>query len=213
MINLNMITYFKFVTRININIVSKRTTIKIFSRGMIRLSGVATKLTPVPRPLNIAKRHHPGDFKPRRWTALTEDEKRRLNLTQHETTHTLIEETTNGNIVFLATSSKGLASTKGPFHKLSPEKMDGTFVPRLNPITKDPLMDDYGYPIPNPNKGGQYIAVLDTKRKLEKDMEHKCPIQKENQDYLDKHESELNKILLSLQKGKLPRNIGGQDYE
>jgi len=158
-------------------------------------------------------RGYPGEFRARKWvTNLDSNQERRLGLTQHETTHSLIEEVKTGRITMLASSSKGLKAPNGPFQKISYDKMDGTCIPKVHEVTNQPLMDDFGYFIPDPNKGGQRIAIFVTPRKINKDVDHLCPGQPEYQEYLDKHESTL-KGLSPKHKDKLTKNLGGQDDE
>ena len=195
--------------------VTQATQCKRFMQARSSFTHVATKVgrhTITPYTSNI--RHYPGEFKGRRYDKLTPDEERRLNLTQHETSHSNIEEVATRRVVMIATSSQGKNYPKGSFHRISSDKINGSYTPLCNSTTKKPCMDDYGFTIPSPYKGGQYVAILETPRTVEKDVEHKCPAVPEMQEYLDKHEDKLKELLKqAASNNKLSRKIGGQDDE
>lgn len=165
--------------------------------------------------LGLHNRTYPGEFKIYRWNNnLTPDEKRRLGLTQHEDTHYNIKETKTNRVIMLGTSAKQVKHPEVETYKISTEKINGSYISVLNPITKQPLMDDYGYLVPNLEKGGQYIAVLGTPRKISQDIAHKFEEKPEFQSYLDKYESVLKEIQEKAKnQNKLPRKIGGIDDE
>ena len=140
-----------------------------------------------------------------------------IGLTKHQATHVNIEETATKKVVAIFTSSKGKnADPTIHFEKLDPVKYDGTFTPLKDPITKQINVGPDGKPIPDPVKGGQYIAVLKNPRIICKDVDPYAIEVKEYQSYLDKHENKIKQILENSSKrttSYLPKNIGGKDDE
>lgn len=115
----------------------------------------------IPKAYNqINLRNYVGECKAYKWKIKPIDATN-LPLTQHEITHITIEDIKSQKIVAIFTSSQGNKKISNvTFEKVSPIKHDGSYTPILNKLTKEPLMDDYGYTIPNEKKGGQFIVTL-----------------------------------------------------
>lgn len=141
-----------------------------------------------------------------------------INLLEHQATHINIEHTETETIVMILTSSKGLNCTDNNIHfeKLSAIKADGSFTP-LKDKKGNLILDSNGNLQPDPNKGGQYVAVLKYPRKLGVDIRRHAPIDPKLKAYLDHHEVALNTILENAKKKKaffsLPKIIGDKDAE
>lgn len=140
-----------------------------------------------------------------------------MGLTQHQATHVNIQDTKTKKVVAIFTSSSGKnADPLAHFEKLDATKYDGSFTPQVDPKTKQVLLDANENPIPDPKKGGQYVAVLSQERTIKKDAEHHVKEVTHVQQYLDTHESNITSII---EKGCLkksitmPKNIGGKDDE
>lgn len=90
-------------------------------------------------------------------------------------TYTNIEETKTRKIVMILTSSHGKDAPLGVYvGKLDAVKAEGSFIPLKDFVTKEPLLDSHGNLIPNPNKGGQYVAVSPNPRVVKKIWNTKC---------------------------------------
>jgi len=201
----------------NINKLSKRAMhrvgIQFMDIGRNQMSNIVRA--------SVCHRNYPGDFKGRVWEKNfkypTNLHKRDdLGLTEHQATHINIEHTATETITMIFTSAKSSKDPNVYIEKLSPIKADGSFTPMKDPKTGKLVHDVNGNVIPDPNKGGQYVAVLVTPRKLGKDVKHQAPINAKAQQYLDQHEVNLKRILENARMKRtssLIKYIGNKDEE
>lgn len=197
---------------------AKNNNIKIIKRFMFK--STINHSTRVLRPITFqgfSRQNYPGKYelvRPRK--TLTADEKRRLNLTQHETTHDNIRDTKTKKLEGIFTSAQNKENNSPViFDKIDPIKKNGTFTP-LKDKAGVILYDEHGYEIPDPKKGGQWMATFPQARKLNKDVEHLYEIDKNAQSYVDTHEDTIeNNIDKNRKKYGLTttKQIGGQDDE
>lgn len=163
----------------------------------------------------ILRRDYPGKFQLFRWKKpISEHDKRRLNLTEHETTHDNIQNTKTGKVEALMTSAQN-KSGKNPikFDKIDPVKVDGSFTPKRVSISGEIELDKNGQPIPDINKGGQYMATLSTPRLIGSDTKHLYDINKDGQSYVDKHENVIENAINKNRKPTVSKKIGFIDHE
>ena len=164
------------------------------------------------------KRSEPPQWDEDKWEqwkkTLSEDDKRRLNLTQHETTHDNIQDTRTGKIEAIMTSAQNKTG-KNPanFDKIDPVKVNGSFTPQKDPKSGKIILDKNGQPIPHLTKGGQYMATLSTSRQLGSDTKHLYDVNKDGQLYVDKHEKMIEENIRKNRKHTLSKKIGGIDEE
>ena len=178
-------------------------------RSILKQSAKITSYT-TDNPYLLTHRNYPGQYCIREWRPKIKQKKDQheindLNLTKHQLTHKNIEETNTGIIRAIFTSCTD-------FEKLDPVKVDGSFIP-LKDKTGKTFLNTQGNPIPDPNKGGQYIAVLETPRKVGKDVKRYSNIQTNDQAYVDKHEKDIEAIINKAKKTSLPKFIGNKDDE
>jgi len=165
-----------------------------------------------------SRQYYPGKYELIKYRKiLSDDEKRRLNLSEHDATHYNIKNTKTGQLEGLFTSAQN-KDGKSPvvFDKLDPTKVNGSFTP-LKDKKGNLILDANGNPQPDPIKGGQYVAVLKYPRKLGVDIRRHVPIDPKIKAYLDQHEEALNNILENAKKKRtffgLPKLIGDKDAE
>jgi exoribonuclease R len=83
-----------------------------------------------------------------------------MGLSKHQATHTGVQDSKTKNIVGIFTSSSGkTANPTVHFEKIDAMKFDGSFTPKKDPQTKQPMVDAQGQLVPDPQKGGQKIAI------------------------------------------------------
>jgi len=155
-----------------------------------------------------------GEFRAFRWKNLSDDEKRRLGISKHEATHCNIEDRKTKTVRAILTSAKGNNAPPGTtFDKLSSVKYDGTYVALKNKETKQTVLDNNGNVVPDPQKGGQYMATLQTSRKVMKDARHKQEDDPKANEFVQNHSSKIRNLLDKNNTKNIPKNIGGQDNE
>ena len=146
------------------------------------------------------------------------DFQKQYNLDEHHVTHALLVDKETGVAQALLTSANGTSLiTKFKnlvIVKISEIKFNGTFVPKINPKTKEPYNDSFGNFIPSEKSGGQFLAMLKQPLKIHPDvlrnMEYKAAFQAQ----IDKKEALLKEFISKFGvTNKLPRQIGGQDDE
>lgn len=205
------------IPQIKFNKIYKRTMLKFIGEtinaGKIQLDKLVRASVP--------KSNYAGEFRPRVWDKklkypLNEHERDDLGLTEHQAVHINIEHTDTEVITMILTSAHKSKNPNVYIEKLSSVKADGSFTPLKNPQTGKLEIDANGHLIPDPNKGGQYIAVLITPRKLGEDVKPWAPIDNKYQNYLDQHETALKKILNNARMHKtsnLIQYVGNKDAE
>lgn len=166
-------------------------------------------------------RYYPGKYRSFDWDKKlkesdAEHKRDDLGLTQHELTHSNVEEVATGQAVAILTSSKGFKAPNGPYEKLSPIKADGTFIPKKDANGNDIIDPVTKQTIPDPKKGGQYVGPLIKKRQISKDARVYTKENTAHQKYLDDNESKLAQIIAKGQNKSntntyLPKIIGGKD--
>ena len=169
----------------------------------------------------ISHRNYPGEFKGRVWDKnlkhpINLHDRNNLGLTEHQATHINIEHTETETITMIFTSAKCSKDPNVHIEKLSSIKVNGSFIPMKDSKTGKLIYDIKGNLVPDENKGGQYVAVLITPRKLGKDIKHLAPVNANIQKYLDQHEIALKQILENArvkQSLKLIKYIGNKDEE
>jgi hypothetical protein len=191
------------------NILPKRT---MFSRIAKTRSVLSENLT-----LTFNQRWA-GQYRLFRWKKdISLDEQRRLGLTPHECTHDNIQDTTTGKIEGLLTSAQNKdGNSPAIYDKISSVKCNGSFTPLKDSKTKQSILDKEGNPIPDPNKGGQYMATYPTPRKVYPDTDYLRKINKTGQQYVDKYETDIQANINKNRKfyrPKASKNIGGIDEE
>jgi hypothetical protein len=125
-------------------------------------------------------------------------------ITQHEATHANILDVKNKTVVGIFTSAKKNKDPTGEtFQKLSSTKYDGSFVP-LKDANGKLITDINGCSVPNPNKGGQFVAPLSKVRHI---IDSSIYTKDENYSkYCDTHEDKLKTIFAnSTEKPKITR--------
>lgn len=158
-----------------------------------------------------SQRGYPGKFKSYSYkepinNANNSQEHVNLGITQHEATHKNILDVTTGN--------KLANNNNVSFEKLDAIKMDGSFTPQKDPKTGAPILDANGNLMPDPQKGGQYIAMLGAERDLHPEAKAAMKENTNDQAYLDKHEGKIDAFLKNSRKKKLPiKKVGGKDDE
>lgn len=195
---------------------------KSIKRYMHRSSSYARVMLTRPLPGNATNNRHAGMYRVIEWDKKLKDKAdphpgNDLNLTQHEVTHLNIENTITKKVIGLLTSSKGnKADPKAYFEKVDVTKYEGSFTGVKDPITKQPILDSTGKMIPDPNAGGQYVAIFPRPRKYGKDAQARTRIVTEHQNYIDKVEKKIANIEANAEK-HTPRGpikkIGGKDEE
>lgn len=202
----NISTYQIFIKK---NIIHKRT---MFSRMAKTRSVLSENLT-----LTFNQRWA-GQYRLLRWKKdISPDEQRRLGLTPHECTHDNIQDTATGKIEGLLTSSQNKdGNSPAIYDKISSVKCNGSFTPLKDSKTKQSILDKEGNPIPDPNKGGQYMATYPTPRKVYSDTDYLREIKKTGQQYVDKYETYIQANINKNRKIYRPnasKKIGGIDEE
>lgn len=120
----------------------------------------------------------------------------KLNLSSYEVNHVIIYDTDSGKFIGLLTSSKGLNLPKGVICiKISEIKFDGSYIPIIDPNTKKPIMDDFGFMFPNKEKGGQYFATFEYAREYSEKALQYAEKLKDLQKFVDLHESQMYDII------------------
>jgi hypothetical protein len=187
---------------------------------MSRLYGLGhhgTKTVVNPRlPKTILQRDYAGKFKASRIrTSLTDNEKQRLGITQHEAKHlnVIYQKTEKVEGILTSVQNKNKNAAGGSFYKIDSVKVNGTFTPKIDPNTKKPVFDTDGNTVPNPDKGGQYMATLSTPRQVGSDTKHLYHVNKYGQSYVDKHEKAIEDNINKNRKPTIPKNIGFIDDE
>lgn len=141
----------------------------------------------------IPQRNFANQFHPVRWKPNTPGT---LGLAKHEPSHINIIDATTGKVIGILTSSKGNNLPDDIlFIKLSDIKYDGSYIPKLHPITKQPIMDDYGFTIPHTLKGGQYAAIFKYAREITPEAAQFIEKLPQHQEFLDKHEDKILDLL------------------
>ena len=204
----------QLATNIQSLVITRSLMSRLYGQGHHHLkTAVNTSL-----PKTILQRSYPGNYQLFKWRKnLTQNERDRLGLTQHEKAHYNIQDTKTGKVEAIMTSAQN-KDGKSPisFDKLSAEKVDGSFTPKKDPQTKQPILDANGNPLPDLKKGGQYMATLQTPRTLSKDTDHLREVAKDKQSYADKHEAAIAANIEKNRKklhSQLPKKIGGIDEE
>lgn len=196
----------------------------IIKRYMFRTTAQAALNTSLIRPtiFNAVSCKYAGQYRARRWDSQlkskeSEHTRNDMNLSLHQASHVNIENIQTKKIVAIFTSSSGKkADPQAHFEKLDPVKYDGSYIPKIDAKTKQPIINTEGKTIPDPDKGGQYVAVLSYERQIKKDVEPLSIIDPTIQVYLDKHENKINTIINNSQqkkKASLTKIIGGKDDE
>ena len=164
-----------------------------------------------------SRQYYPGKYELIKYRKiLSDDEKRRLNLSEHDATHYNIKNTKTGQLEGLFTSAQN-KDGKSPvvFDKLDPTKVNGSFTP-LKDKKGNLILNANGNPQPDPNKGGQWMATYPSTRIISKDIIRFAEVDKKAQSYVDDHEAQIeNNIIKNRQKygNRLPIKLGGQDDE
>lgn len=147
----------------------------------------------------------------------------------HEGSHIILYDDMTDKLVGLLTSSHGKNLPPGVYiAKVSAEKYDGTFISLKDPndpTKKIALLDIDGNKIPDPNKGGQYLAVFPLQRTISEETKGYLLSQKELEvqypylkPYIQKYQSSLRKIVeeghnKNNTKGQFSKKLGGKDDE
>lgn len=202
------------------NALTKKIYLNCIKKSFMHRNAInnVTKLTKGQQFCITPRRYYPNKYRVVRVKPLTEDEKQRYNLAMHDTTHFNLQDTQTGKLEAIFTSAK--KANKGtPFGNLDNVKLDAVkydgSCKYLVDKQKKPILDANGNPIPDPNKGGQYLRVYDSPRIVEADAKHNYVSDNKNQSYVDKHE---DKIKEEIDKKRalltsLPKKIGGADDE
>ena len=191
MIILNVLKSIKLSTNINNNV-----KVKIIKRNMFRVINNSVPNMNIIRPnveklIRIPSRGYPNKYNAFRWK-----NPENVSATKHETSHVNIVDTGTGQSLGIFTSSKGPNLPPGvSCIKISEIKYDGSYIPQLNPNTKEPIMDDYGFIVPHKFKGGQYVAVFKYPREVSKKAQQFFEKLPQLQEYLDQHEEKILDII------------------
>jgi hypothetical protein len=178
----------KLLNRINLSVIKrsmhKTPSVMIPNMSLIRKPLLGKTLPFLPQ-RNFANRFHATQWEPNN-----------LGLTQHEKTHIDIIDAATGKVIALFTSSKGNNLPNDILCvKISDIKYNGAYIPKLNSITKQPVMDDYGFSIPHTLKGGQYVAVFKHAREVTPQAVQFMAKLPQYQEFLDKHEDKILELL------------------
>jgi hypothetical protein len=104
----------------------------------------------------------------------------------HEWSHLKLQDMITGKVVGLFTSQPENKKTGEVYQFVSKEKHDGTVLPDTNPDG-------------SPNNEGQHISVLENPRSI--NDYHVIKPQENKQNYVDKHEETIKKIIITKKQG------------
>lgn len=211
-----------FVT--TVKVVKMYTILKrTLMRAAPRTTQVVSRTCLQPRYLNEGpRRYYPGERRIIRYRKdMSEHDRKRLGLTEHEINHDNVQNTSTGNVEGLLTSSQN-KNGKSPvaYDKVDSVKLNGTFIPLTDPKTKQPILGENGQLTPDPNKGGQWMSTYKQPRRLNTEANGYYQVNKDAQGYMDKHESRIKAIVEKNQQNYQQSSerqpvkiIGGRDDE